>query len=461
MRPSERQIALEIESSPRLADEVAAWPDDRPLAMFASHAGDSSTDCILLGAPTRRHRLRGPGTFDDLRSILDATPSPSPRRNPAHPSGRGFLVMLSYDLFRHLETTAVASDGAADDRDWPDAVVLRIDGGRLVRGDEVVDVGDATTIPPRRTARLDPVELGPLESDLTGATYESMVADVIERIHRGDCFQANIAQRFSARFRGSTRALALAAFAAGNPRHGALLECGDGRTVISMSPELFLEIAPTADGPRIVTGPIKGTRPSSAPTAELLDSEKDAAELAMIVDLMRNDLGRICDLGTVSVDCARRIETHRTVHHGVATVSGTLRRDVDLVDALRDTFPPGSVTGAPKVQAMRIIDELEPTRRGPYCGSIGWIDDDGWSRFNVAIRTIMCDGTPGAGEAALDGRLDYIAGCGIVAESEPNAEWRESLDKAAVLRDALSYLSPDRGPAVVGDYAPSEDAPSR
>lgn len=409
--------------------------------MFASHAGDTSTDCVFLSAPSRRDVLEGPDTFDRLRAILDR-PEPATSNDASpHPSGRGFLVMLSYDLFRHLEPTAIHPRGAVDDRHWPDAVVLRCDGGRLVRPDGVVDVGDPAAIPAEETPALAPVELGPLESDLTGPAYEAIVADVIERIHRGDCFQANLSQRFTARFQGSTRALALAAFAAGSPRHGALLECGDGRTVISMSPELFLEVRPDGSEVRVLTGPIKGTRPSNVPLEELLDSEKDAAELAMIVDLMRNDLGRVCDLGTVSVDCARRIETHRTVHHGVATVSGTLRTEVDLVDLLERTFPPGSVTGAPKVQAMRIIDELEPSRRGPYCGSIGWIDDTGWSRFNVAIRTIMCDGSPMRGDGSMDGRLDYIAGCGIVAESHPDAERRESLDKAAVLRDAIARLA--------------------
>lgn len=394
-----------------------------------------------MAAPTDRRVLKGARTFEDLRSILHARIPGETISVPRHPSGHGFLVMLSYDLFRTLEPKAVHRTGAKDDRGWPDAVVLRCEGGLLVGNQATVEVGDPTAIPSRASEALPPPDIGPLVPDLDAEDYQRIVADVVERIHRGDCFQANLAQRFSAKFRGSVRALAAAAFATGRPRHGAHLECGDGRSIISMSPELFLDVAPASRGRAIRTGPVKGTRPSHIPTQELLESEKDAAELAMIVDLMRNDLGRICDHGTIAVDCARRIETHRTVHHGVAEISGRLRDDVDLVEVLSRTFPPGSVTGAPKVQAMRIIDELEPVRRGPYCGTLGWIDDEGWSTFNVAIRTIMCRDTAKGDDPVIDGDLDYIAGCGIVAESDPEAEWRESLDKAEVLRRTISRAS--------------------
>ena len=443
MPPSNDRIPLEIDLATRLSDAVGRWPQDRPLAMLASHAGDEdpSRDAVFLAAPTQRHELRGPDTFDALRSLLGETPAPVRTEPSIHPSGRGHLVMLSYDLFRGLEPTAIHPEGARDDRSWPDAVVLRCDGGHLLQSEGIVGVGDPVPIPPPGPGGPQAAEIGPLTSGMDRSAYETIVADVVERIHRGDCFQANLAQRFTAPYRGNARAVALAAFAAGIPRHGAMLECGDGRTVISMSPELFLDVRPMESGRRVATGPIKGTRPASARMEELLHSEKDAAELAMIVDLMRNDLGRVCDIGSISVDCPRRIETHRTVHHGVAHVSGALRDDVDLVDLLRGTFPPGSITGAPKVQAMRIIDELEPVRRGPYCGSIGWIDDEGWSRFNVAIRTIMCTDPVHEGDGQSEGLLDYIAGCGIVAESDPASEWRESLDKTAVLRNAITHLT--------------------
>jgi para-aminobenzoate synthetase component 1 len=207
-----------------------------------------------------------------------------------------------------------------------------------------------------------------------------------------------------------------------------------------MSPELLLRTTPGPDGVRISTRPIKGTRPADTPPRELLESEKDTAELAMIVDLMRNDLGRVCRIGSIQVTDGRSIESHPTVHHGVAEIRGVLRSDASMTDLLAATFPPGSVTGAPKVRAMRTIDELEPVRRGPYCGAIGWIGDDGRMTLNVAIRTITCAGVPLGSADELDGRLDYHAGCGIVADSDPESERLESLDKTEVLRRTIERL---------------------
>jgi para-aminobenzoate synthetase component 1 len=171
----------------------------------------------------------------------------------------------------------------------------------------------------------------------------------------------------------------------------------------------------------------------------------------MIIDLVRNDLGRVCQYGSVRVPAARTIETYRTVHHGVGEVRGILRGDVSFADLLGATFPGGSVTGAPKIRAMQIIDELEPVRRGPYCGSIGYISDCGNACLNIAIRTMALTGEPEAGRFdRMRGLLDYGAGGGIVADSQPIAEYRESLDKAEVLRLALG------APSLIG--APSEPA---
>ena len=174
--------------------------------------------------------------------------------------------------------------------------------------------------------------------------------------------------------------------------------------------------------------------------AELRDSAKDQAELNMIVDLERNDLGRVCEIGSVSVDRARAsIEAHPTVYHGVATVEGVLRDDVTFVDLLRATFPGGSVTGAPKIRAMQIIDELEPTRRGPYCGAIGYLSADGHIEFNVAIRTMI----------VKDGLAHIPVGGGIVADSDPAAEYEETLVKARAMFAALG-VSADQLPEVGG-----------
>jgi para-aminobenzoate synthetase component 1 len=181
---------------------------------------------------------------------------------------------------------------------------------------------------------------------------------------------------------------------------------------------------------------MKGTRPASVDVRELMDSPKDRAELDMITDLMRNDLGRISDLRTVRVDARREIELHGAPGAGLwqatATVSGLVRDSATFGHILAATFPAGSVTGAPKIRAMQIIDELEPVRRGPYCGGLGWIGDDGAAVMNVAIRTALISGRSD-GHAGIEGTLDYSVGAGIVAESEPEAEWDETLAKAGVL----------------------------
>jgi para-aminobenzoate synthetase component 1 len=166
---------------------------------------------------------------------------------------------------------------------------------------------------------------------------------------------------------------------------------------------------------------------------ELRDSIKDQAELNMIIDLERNDLGRVCEIGSVKVTELRPIEAHPTVYHGVATIEGILRPDVNFVDLLRATFPGGSVTGAPKIRAMEIIEELEPVRRGPYCGAIGYLAADGSMEFNIAIRTMI----------VKDGLVHIPVGGGIVADSDPTAEYEETLVKARAMFAALG-VSADR-----------------
>jgi para-aminobenzoate synthetase component 1 len=209
-----------------------------------------------------------------------------------------------------------------------------------------------------------------------------------------------------------------------------------GRTcaVVSSSPELFLRVL---EG-EVITRPIKGTRPrigdskqDRAAAGELVGSEKDNAELAMIIDLLRNDLGRVCSFGTVCVTDPRRLETHPTVFHLVGTVSGRLREGVGIADLLRATFPGGSITGAPKIRAMEIIDELEPVARGVYTGCIGIIGADGSARLNIAIRTIVCE----------DDRALVQVGGGIVADSDPDAEYRETLDKARAMLESIEMAA--------------------
>jgi para-aminobenzoate synthetase component 1 len=217
--------------------------------------------------------------------------------------------------------------------------------------------------------------------------------------------------------------------------------------ICSLSPELFLEA--DFSNRTVVTRPIKGTRPDSCDDAELRTSEKDAAELAMIVDLMRNDLGRVCEFGSVRVTDPQTIERHarsddgggsRGVIHGVATIEGRLRKGVGLRALIAATFPPGSVTGAPKVRAMQIIDEFEKHDRGPYCGAIGFVSDSGCVGMNVAIRTasILGDRPDPDRLGFFDGRITFPVGAGLVADSIPESEWRETLDKAAAFVGAMN-----------------------
>ena len=185
---------------------------------------------------------------------------------------------------------------------------------------------------------------------------------------------------------------------------------------------MFLHVLPQPDGSRtVVTRPIKGTRPKrDGLDRELHDSAKDQAELNMIVDLERNDLGRVCEIGSVRVTRPREIESHPTVYHGAATIEGRLRSDVGFVDLLRATFPGGSITGAPKIRAMEIIAELETAARGPYTGATGWLGAAGDLDLAIAIRTAL----------VRDDRLTLWVGGGIVIDSSPEDELRETIAKA-------------------------------
>jgi len=263
------------------------------------------------------------------------------------------------------------------------------------------------------------------------AAYRQRVAAIVERIRAGDLFQANLSQRFDAPLAGS----ALDVFAALAARSPApfltYLDVGDGRVVVSASPERFLAL----EGDRAETRPMKGTRPRGAtPAADrrhraaLVASVKDRAELAMIVDLARNDLGRTCRPGSVRVVVPRRIERYATVFQGVGVVEGRLARGATGLDLVRGAFPPGSVTGAPKVEAMKVIDALEREGRGPYCGAVGWLDDGGDLDLAVAIRTVLVAGD----------RASYRVGGGVTLLSDPEAERVETLTKGAALARALA-----------------------
>jgi len=279
--------------------------------------------------------------------------------------------------------------------------------------------------------------LGPLVPDDDGAAHCARVARILEYIRAGDVYQVNLARRLVAPIRADGDALAVyrALVAAAPAPFGALVE-GDGARVVSGSPERFLSRQP--GNPRIETRPIKGTRPRSgdadrdrAAAADLAAAEKDGAEHLMIVDLERNDLGRVAVTGSVRVDALGYVVELPGLYHRVSRVSAELRPDVGLGELLRATFPGGSITGAPKVRAMQIIDELEPSRRGPYCGALGYVGEDGAIELAIAIRTAVLAG----------GELRLHVGGGIVADSDPEAELAETEDKAAGWRAALATLT--------------------
>jgi len=282
------------------------------------------------------------------------------------------------------------------------------------------------------------------------AAYVHAVQQAIGLIHAGDVFQVNLTHRLWAEFSGSPRAVFIELARRLRPWHAVYLEDPEpqpGRgpiAIASLSPELFLELSP--DG-RIITRPMKGTRPGGSGARELDLADKDRAELAMIVDLMRNDLGRVCSFGSVCVDQPRQIEPHGRnasgkpdLYQGVATISGSLNAGQSIASLLLATFPPGSITGAPKIRAMQIISDLEQNlgfdsdlpERGPYCGSCGYIGDHGAASLNVAIRTAIIS----------NDRIHYPVGAGIVADSDPDAEWNETLDKAKPFLD-LSTNQPE------------------
>ncbi|MEO0588905.1 MAG: chorismate-binding protein, partial [Planctomycetota bacterium] len=258
---------------------------------------------------------------------------------------------------------------------------------------------------------------------------------MVDRLHAGDAFEVNLTTRLTAAFTGRPADLFAALLRRSPAWYAAFLplpDLGDARTraLASISPELFLDLTP--DG-TVTTRPIKGSRPADQPDhrhphAGLDASDKDRAELAMVVDMLRNDLGRVCRFGSVRVTDARSIERHPTIDHGVATVTGSLHKDATPGQLLRATFPGGSITGAPKVQAMRTIEALEPVGRGPYCGAIGTLQGRSMT-LSIAIRTacVETDAPPGDPTALGTGTVDFHVGSGIVADSLPRAEWRETL----------------------------------
>lgn len=274
-----------------------------------------------------------------------------------------------------------------------------------------------------------PWRASPATSSLTPEEYAGAVLRIHEYIRAGDIYQVNLTRTLTADFTGSPGALFSRMREISPAPFSAFLSC-PGRHILSASPELFLRI----DGLEIETRPIKGTRPryqneaaDRAAAAELTSDPKEIAELIMITDLERNDLGRVCEFGSVNVSHLTERQSFAQVHHLVSTVRGRLRGHAHPLDALDACFPGGSITGAPKKRAMEIISEIEPCPRGLYTGAIGFFGFDGLSQFNIAIRTIEI----------ADGRARFGVGSGITIDSNPRSEFEETCHKASGIEAAL------------------------
>jgi para-aminobenzoate synthetase component 1 len=474
--PSRLPLVEEVQKAPP-ARQVFDAIRDRPFSFFLDSGMDPrrlgrysflgaepflvmtsrGTDISLLG-PASGTRVSG-NPFDMLGDLLgqyrlDGNPT-------ALPFVGGAVGYLSYDLGRFVERLP---SKAVDDLQLPECYLAFYDtvtvfdhlenrayvaatgfpetGGRWVPRAEARlkemkrRLVQAAAVEPREAPEPDQPAKSPvgLRSNFSHEGYVESVEAVREYICAGDIFQANLSQRFEADmplppydlYRQLRRI---------NPAPFAAYLNFDGLAVVSASPERFLRV----HGDLVETRPIKGTRPRGKDPASdramaeaLANSVKDHAEHVMIVDLERNDLGRVCRFGTVRVSELMALEKYATVFHLTSTVEGRLRPGKGVVDLLKATFPGGSITGAPKVRAMEIIEELEPTRRSVYTGSIGYLGFDGNADLNIVIRTIL----------AKERKAYFQVGGAVVYDSDPEGEYRETLDKAKALMQALS-LAPE------------------
>ena len=342
--------------------------------------------------------------------------------------GTGIALLLDYDLWSAPTTRS----------DHPTLLAFEVDRAVDLHGDDVRFIG-CTEDDERRwraafqgAPRFDPARIvGTPKTSLPRERYLTAVQQVREAIGEGEVYQANLCQRFDAPYTGDPLTF-FDRLAESSPAPRASYLAYDRFALASLSPETFV----VSDGSMIETLPIKGTRARSANkeqdaaiAQELLQSEKDRAELLMIVDLERNDLGRICEVGSIHVPELIEVRPYPKVHHLVSRVRGTLDPAWTIDRLVRAIFPGGSITGAPKIAAMRLLEQLEPVRRGWFTGSLIWFGDDGSIDSSILIRSVVFDGT----------NASIGAGGGVVIDSDPEAEWRESNHKARFLTQALGF----------------------
>jgi len=370
--------------------------------------------------------------FQVLGEILGSLEVPGPP--PVTPCAAGGFGFLAYDLKNHLERLPTS---AVDDLELPE-MVWAFPRKMLVHDRKAGRFWQVTVIHEdalgRRTAAaelpgiddsLGFYEVGPLTSNFTREAYLQSVSRIREYIRQGDVYQVNLSQRFSFPFQGEAYRLFLRLFALNPAPFYAYLNCRD-LVILSTSMERFLY----RQGDYLETRPIKGTRPRGKNPAEdaafrreLEESLKDDAELSMIVDLLRNDLGKVCKARSVKVKEHKRLEAYQNVYHLVSIVTGKVRTGCSHVDILKATFPGGSITGCPKIRSMEIIDELEPHVRHVYTGAIGYLGLNRNLDLNVAIRTAIIS----------NGMAHFSVGGGVVYDSDEVAEYEETLHKGRTL----------------------------
>lgn len=464
-----------IENTPTLFEQIANKPWS--ILLDSGHTNDGSTHTvgrydILACSPlatlvtnnqnttitdcrTNKTRISTDDPFDLLRTVLNQYREdiPDTIRQRIHlPFVGGAMGYFSYDLGRRIENLPAI---ALDAEDLPEMAVAIFDSVLIV--DHYKKVSYLSAPSDQKTAQqhleqwqlwvqqyestsstnqltLQPFNVtSKVKSNLSFKQYSQAFDKIKTYINAGDCYQVNLTQRFSASATGDLWTSYKALKKINPAPFSAYFNTPFGQ-ILSSSPERFLSV----ENRKVSTKPIKGTRPRSANKTKdkafikaLQNSEKDRAENVMIVDLLRNDLGRVCKIGSVKVPTLFEIESYATVHHLVSTVTGELAKNEDAISLLRASFPGGSITGAPKIRAMEIIEEIEPHRRGIYCGALGYIDFNGNMDTNIMIRSLIYN----------NGEVRFWVGGGIVYDSDVKEEYQETYDKGAALLQLLDQFS--------------------
>ena len=417
----------------------SVWLDSGGLGRYDILCAQPHATLVTHGAHTEISDATGKRRSDADPFILLRQQLGTPMQSaPGIPFCGGALGYWGYDLARRILAVPVLArdvehlpDMAVGIYDWAIVVDHVAQTAQLVSRQQAP--GTAQVLPhilerlqnKNVLARTVFKVQGSVRSNFTRAQYTRAFDAVQNYLREGDCYQINLAQRYAARASGDALHAYVQLRQLSPAPYAAILNLPQAQ-ILCASPERFLQVR----AGQVETRPIKGTRPRMADAKrdaqvayELRHSSKDRAENLMIVDLLRNDLSKSCASGSVRTTSLFQVESYAQVHHLVSTITGTLAAGQDALALLRNCFPGGSVTGAPKQRAMQIIEQLEPQRRGVYCGAIGYIGFDGNMDSNIAIRTLVY----------ADGEIRFWAGGGIVADSAANAEYQETLDKAAAM----------------------------